>query len=83
MQNIKTHIVVNTAIAQVNPELSPKLGQHVERVAYSHEATPPIKIPTPGILAGKIRLKDDFDAPLPDDLREAFEGTSVDVAHPT
>jgi len=29
----------------------------------------------PGALKGKIRIADDFDAPLPDDLQAAFEGT--------
>jgi prevent-host-death family protein len=27
----------------------------------------------PGYLKGKIRVADDFDAPLPDDLLDAFE----------
>jgi len=29
----------------------------------------------PGALKGKIRIADDFDAPLPDDLQKAFEGS--------
>jgi prevent-host-death family protein len=29
---------------------------------------------TPGALKGKIRIADDFDAPLPVDLQAAFEG---------
>lgn len=29
---------------------------------------------TPGFLRGSIRISDDFDAPLPDDLRRSFEG---------
>lgn len=29
---------------------------------------------TPGALKGRIRIADDFDAPLPDDLQAAFEG---------
>ncbi|OGA00873.1 MAG: hypothetical protein A3H35_18515 [Betaproteobacteria bacterium RIFCSPLOWO2_02_FULL_62_17] len=28
----------------------------------------------PGFLKGKIKIADDFDAPLPDDLLDAFEG---------
>jgi len=31
---------------------------------------------TPGQFAGRIELGDDFDAPLPDDLLDAFEGRS-------
>jgi prevent-host-death family protein len=34
----------------------------------------PKVIRKPGALKGKIRIADDFDAPLPDDLRTAFEG---------
>ena len=29
---------------------------------------------TPGFLRGKIRMSDDFDAPLPDDIQRSFEG---------
>jgi prevent-host-death family protein len=29
---------------------------------------------TPGSARGLIVISDDFDAPLPDDIREAFEG---------
>ncbi|WP_332875815.1 type II toxin-antitoxin system Phd/YefM family antitoxin [Massilia sp. S19_KUP03_FR1] len=29
---------------------------------------------TPGAMKGKIRIADDFDAPLPDDVLAAFEG---------
>lgn len=28
----------------------------------------------PGMLAGKIKIADDFDAPLPDDIIASFEG---------
>lgn len=28
----------------------------------------------PGAMKGKIRMADDFDAPLPDDVQAAFEG---------
>ena len=36
------------------------------------EAQKPVR--KPGALKGKIRIADDFDAPLPDDLQAAFEG---------
>ena len=29
---------------------------------------------SPGAMKGKIRIADDFDAPLPDDVQAAFEG---------
>lgn len=31
---------------------------------------------TPGQFAGRIRVGDDFDDPLPDDVLDAFEGRS-------
>ena len=30
-----------------------------------------------GVLAGQIRMADDFDAPLPDDVLNRFEGTRL------
>lgn len=29
---------------------------------------------TPGLLKGKFKVADDFDAPLPDDIIDSFEG---------
>ena len=34
------------------------------------------KTRTPGSHRGRIRIGDDFDAPLPDDMLESFEGRS-------
>ncbi|MDR1828362.1 MAG: type II toxin-antitoxin system Phd/YefM family antitoxin [Methylobacteriaceae bacterium] len=31
-----------------------------------------------GVLAGKLRVPEDFDAPLPDDILNAFEGTDTE-----
>jgi prevent-host-death family protein len=35
---------------------------------------PPRERRTPGTFKGKISMSDDFDAPLPDDVLDAFEG---------
>lgn len=35
----------------------------------------PVRPKQLGLLRGRIRVRADFDAPLPDDLLEAFEGT--------
>jgi prevent-host-death family protein len=32
------------------------------------------RVRTPGAMKGKIRIADDFDAPLPEDMQAAFEG---------
>jgi antitoxin (DNA-binding transcriptional repressor) of toxin-antitoxin stability system len=37
-------------------------GTHVKRMR-----------PAPGLMEGQIRMSEDFDAPLPDDIRKAFE----------
>lgn len=53
------------------------LEHKVKILAMDQQTKNPKKAPTPGILAGNIRLGSDFDAPLPDDLRHAFEGSST------
>lgn len=46
-----------------------KAGKPVARLIAYHGVAQPR---TPGILAGKIVIHDDFDAPLPSDLADAF-----------
>lgn len=53
-----------------------------EEVIIAKAGTPVIKLvpvekkskPIPGLLKGEIWIADDFDAPLPDDILNAFEG---------
>ena len=40
-------------------------------VAANETERPPNRI---GLMKGKIKMADDFDAPLPDDIQAAFEG---------
>lgn len=40
-------------------------------VAANETERPPNRI---GLMKGKIKMADDFDAPLPDDILAAFEG---------
>jgi prevent-host-death family protein len=48
-----------------------KAGRPVARLG-------PLTVPRPkrrlGIMAGKLRVRKDFDTPLPDEVVEAFEG---------
>ncbi|HRI68662.1 MAG TPA: hypothetical protein PK156_30750 [Polyangium sp.] len=76
MQALKLHITVDEAVVQLIPGLTAMLGQRVELIALSpsQEVKHIRRLPVPGVLAGQIILKDDFDAPLPDDIRHAFEG---------
>ena len=48
-----------------------KAGRPVARLV---PVKPPSRPRTPGTLAGRITLAEDFDAPLPEDLLDAFEG---------
>jgi hypothetical protein len=74
MQALKLHLTVDDAVVRVLPALSALLGQHIELIALGEERQPSRRAPVPGALAGKIALKEDFDAPLPDDIRRSFEG---------
>ncbi len=48
-----------------------KAGKPLARLVPLRESTAPR---TPGCLAGRFQVSEDFDAPLPDDLLDAFEG---------
>jgi prevent-host-death family protein len=56
-----------------------KAGQPVARIVPYVPARSPRK---PGALKGKIRIGKDFDAPLPDDLLAAFEGSPAPKRKP-
>ncbi len=48
-----------------------KSGKPLARLVPLSDPRPKRRL---GGLAGKIRIPDDFDAPLPDDVLDAFEG---------
>ena len=48
-----------------------KAGKPVARLVPLAEGRPQRRL---GGLAGKVRIPEDFDAPLPDDILDAFEG---------
>jgi prevent-host-death family protein len=48
-----------------------RAGKPVARLVPLADAKPPVRI---GVLEGRIRIGDDFDAPLPDEMLSAFEG---------
>ena len=50
-----------------------KAGKPMARLTRVSAAKP---IRKPGFLKGKIKIADGFDAPLPEDLLDAFEGKS-------
>ena len=51
-----------------------KAGRPVARLVPIAATAAPRR---PGLLKGRIRVSKDFDAPLPDDLLDAFEGKAL------
>jgi prevent-host-death family protein len=68
----KTHLsrLVDDA-AQGEEIVIAKAGKPVARLVPLTGSRPKRRL---GGLAGKVRIPDDFDAPLPDDILDAFEG---------
>ena len=79
MQTINIH-EAKTHLSKLVEEVSKgqeiviaKSGKPMARLTGISPAKP---IRKPGFLKGKIRIAEDFDAPLPDDILDAFEGKS-------
>lgn len=72
MQALKMHGMVDDTVVRALTALSPLRGhQRVELIALG-EAQPSAPVaPVAGGLRGRIQLKDDFDAPLPDGRGDA------------
>lgn len=54
-----------------------KAGVPIAKVVPLHPKKPVRKF---GLLKGKVKIADDFDAPLPEDLQAAFEGRGDESA---
>ncbi|KYF56458.1 hypothetical protein BE08_39205 [Sorangium cellulosum] len=74
MQALEIQMVVDDAIVRALPALSPFRGQRVELIALGEAQRAARVAPVAGSLRGQIDINDDFDAPLPDNIRRAFEG---------
>lgn len=77
MHALKLHVTVDDAVVQALPALAALRGQRIELIALGEEEKKAKKLPVAGALAGKLALKENFDAPLPDDIRRAFEGDAL------
>jgi prevent-host-death family protein len=67
----KTHLSRLVDRAAAGEEITiAKAGKPVARLVPLSEAKPPVRF---GTLAGVLRIPDDFDAPLPPDILDAFE----------
>jgi len=60
------------AVIQGEEVIIARAGKPVASLVAIHAKTP---VRRAGALKGKIRIADDFDAPLPDDIAAAFEGS--------
>ncbi len=78
MHQAKTHLSRLVEAVQAGEEVViARSGQPVARLV----AAGPLKGPRrPGGLKGRIRIGDDFDAPLPTDLARAFGPAAADDA---
>lgn len=59
------------AVAQGERVIIAKAGKPVAELVAIESAPPARK---PGSLKGKIKIADDFDSPLPNEILDAFEG---------
>ncbi|MCE3253537.1 MAG: Prevent host death protein Phd antitoxin [Cellvibrio sp.] len=59
------------AVSQGEKVIIAKAGKPVAELIAIESVLPTRK---PGSLKGKIKIADDFDAPLPDEILDAFEG---------
>jgi len=68
----KTHFsrLVDKAAAGEDVIVS-RHGKPIVRLARLAEPRPRVRF---GVLAGRVRIGDDFDAPLPDEVLAGFEG---------
>lgn len=70
----KTHLSkLLEEVSQGKDVVIAKSGKPIAKLTRLTLAKPVRK---PGFLKGKIKIADNFDAPLPDDLLNAFEGKS-------
>lgn len=59
------------AVAEGEEVIISKAGKPAAKLVPVETSLPARK---PGSMKGKIRMADDFDSPLPDDIQAAFEG---------
>jgi prevent-host-death family protein len=72
IQEAKTHFsrLLQEAASGVDVIIA-KAGKPMARISQIETSRPSIRF---GVLKGKVKVSEDFDAPLPDDLLSEFEG---------
>ncbi len=75
IHTVKTHIspLLESVIAG-EEIIIVRAGQPIARIAPLQPFNPPNQPRQPGALAGRLKIADDFDAPLPESMASAFRG---------
>ncbi len=73
IQEAKTHLSnLLKAVASGTEVIIAKSGKPLARLSSIEESRPQIRF---GVLKGKVKVSDDFDAPLADNILSEFEGS--------
>lgn len=76
MHEAKTHLSrLAEEVAAGEEVIVAKAGKPIMKLTPLHSERKPRKL---GLLKGKIHMAKDFDAPLPEEILDAFEGKAVD-----
>ena len=72
IQEVKVHLSrLLKEVASGEEVIIAKAGKPVARISQIEKSGPKIRF---GVLKGKVKVSEDFDAPLSDDLLSEFEG---------
>ncbi len=72
VREAKTHLSsLLQTVASGADVIIAKAGKPMARLSSIEESRPQIRF---GVLKGKVKVSDDFDAPLPDNILSEFEG---------
>jgi len=72
IHHAKTHLSrLLEEVAEGSEVVIARAGKPVARLVPLERAPAPKKL---GLLSGRLRVPEDFDAPLPEDVLDAFEG---------
>ena len=72
IQEVKVHLSrLLKEVASGEEVIIAKAGKPIARISQIEKSGPKIRF---GVLKGKVKVSEDFDAPLSDDLLSEFEG---------
>ena len=85
MQTINTHQAkthLPKLLEEVGHGLEIIIAKSGKPIAKLTGLSPAKPVRTPGFLKGKIKIAENFDAPLPNDVLDAFEGKALRKGKP-